>query len=232
MTAGTTRAQELADQIISLVRAKPIQGRSGDSAARIVYGAYLHGFRRLVAIRDLAGARAGAEAMILSRTLLSIVARAEYADRPKAPAERERRFWQYRARDLRDRIAHLRELQKEGFSVVGDIQELEAELDPIGDVGSFPTDAEILRDHIEFSPFYARLYQLSSNYVHFAQWIALNPLDEEEVVLEPGDPDVAEEALALAIFTFGLLLAVSEDAVGHGLHDRVHVLTKEYYPTT
>jgi hypothetical protein len=54
--------------------------------------------------------------MILTRSLLSVVARAEYVDHPTDTAERAR-FWQYRARDVRDRIAHLQGLQELRFPV-------------------------------------------------------------------------------------------------------------------
>ena len=39
------------------------------------------------------------------------------------------------------------------------------------------------------------------------------------VFVERGDPALADEALRLAIMTYGTLLEHSERTVGHGLHD-------------
>lgn len=49
----------------------------------------------------------------------------------------------------------------------------------------------------------------------------------ETVELEAGGAELADEALRLAIITYGQLLEMSEKAVKHGLHQRVLERVKE-----
>jgi hypothetical protein len=42
-------------------------------------------------------------------------------------------------------------LEKARFDLGGDVEDLETELARIGDVGSFPADAKLLRDHVALS---------------------------------------------------------------------------------
>jgi hypothetical protein len=221
-----TDAVECADRIIELVRSTRIPSLHGDSATQTMHAAYVQGFRRFVAIRDLASTGAGAEAMILSRSLLSMVARAQYIDGSEEAGERQRRYWQHRRRDLGDRIAALREFEELGLDVQGLIEEHKAELERIRWVGNLPTDRALMRK-IGLFTFYAHFYRLASGYAHFAQWTAL--IGEDEVSPEAGDAEAAEEALALSIFTFGVLLAVSEDAVGHRLYDPSQEIVAKYF---
>jgi hypothetical protein len=82
-----------------------------------MFGAFVYGFRRFVAIRQLAGRDEGAEALILARSLLSIVARAVYVDAPEDLAERRMRYEQYLVKDLRDRLKMVEDLLATGFDV-------------------------------------------------------------------------------------------------------------------
>jgi hypothetical protein len=114
-----TQAEVLADQIIGLVLAKApsLGGKRGDAAGQVMFGAFVYGFRRFVAIRQLAGRDEGAEALILARSLLSIVARAVYVDAPEDLAERRMRYEQYLVKDLRDRLKMVEDLLATGFDV-------------------------------------------------------------------------------------------------------------------
>lgn len=214
--------------MIDLVRETEISGVRGDSAAMIMYSAYAYAFRRLVVIRDVAATGAGAETMVLARSLLSLVARAAYVDDPTDLEERRRRFFQYRVRDLRQRLQLIEELAAAEFDVSDyeDPAELEAQLAEIGDVGRFPDDRSLMRDHLNLLPFYARVYRPTSDYVHFAQWTALAPMSGETIDFAEGDRAAAGEALAFAVITFGTLLEVSEKAVGHGLSEIAHELAE------
>jgi hypothetical protein len=80
-----TPAEVLADRIIALVveRAPTLGGTRGDTAGQVMFGAFVSGFRRFAAIRQLVARDEGTEAFILARSLLSIVARAAYVDSPE-----------------------------------------------------------------------------------------------------------------------------------------------------
>jgi hypothetical protein len=76
---------------------------------------------------------------------------------------------------------------------------------------------DLLKD-LNLTPFYARLYRPGSDHVHFSLQIAIDELrGVENVTLEHGDRQLADEALRLAILTYGVLLLHSEKTVQHGL---------------
>jgi hypothetical protein len=225
-----TGVQTLADEIMELVRSTSVGGHRGDAAGLVMFAAYLHGFRRLAAIRLLAAAARGPEALILARSLLSLVARAAYVDAPVDASERERRFLQYRVHDLNEEARTFDALARAGFDVSDDRAGREAELADIGDVGGFPDDASLLRQHVGLEAFHARLYRPSSEHVHFSQRVALDAVAGiEQASLDDGDAELAEEALSLAIVTFGTLLELSERSVRHGLAQRVGDLARAVF---
>jgi hypothetical protein len=223
-----TAVVKVADEVIALVRATPVGGGRGDTGGLIMVGAYAHGFRRLRAIRLLAGVGAGAEAMILARSLLSMLARAAYVDAPSDNEERRRRFLRYQANDLHEAIRARDRLEAAGFDVEYEEGELEEALAEIGDVGGFPNDTALMRDHVAgLAPFHARIYGPSSDHVHFSQQAAIAGLyGAEEFDLDSRDPALADEALLLALITYGRLLELSEKTVGHGLTQRVADLVR------
>ena len=94
---------DAADAIIELIRANPPTAAiGGDTPAGVMYGAYIHAFRRFVRIRDLARAGAGTEVVILTRALLSLVARAIWVDQSTDPDVRLARFEAWQKRELDD----------------------------------------------------------------------------------------------------------------------------------
>jgi hypothetical protein len=213
----------LADSIIDLVRATSVGGHRGDTSGLVMFGAYVYGFRRLLAIRLLAREGAGPEAIILARSLLSITARAAYVDAPSDKAERKRRFMQYQANAFREQIRNIKRLIEAGFDVEADLAEFEQVIAEMGDVGGFPDDTSLMRDHVRaLTAYHARIYGPSSEHVHFSQQVAIGELHGvTEFALDAGDPALADEALQLAILTYGMLLEVSEKSVRHGLAEPV-----------
>jgi Family of unknown function (DUF5677) len=184
-----------------------------------MHGAYLHGFRRLVAIRTLAGTDAGTEAIILARSLLSITARAAYVDAPSEKVERRERWDRFYLRHLRDRLQTINDLREAGFDIDDDTSTIDEEIErlELEGVKRLPDDRALLRS-LNLEAFYARLYRPSSDHIHFSLQPAINELRGAEVVmLETGDAELADEALKLAILTYGVLLQLSEKSVGHGL---------------
>jgi hypothetical protein len=227
---ATTPAEALADQIIALVveRAPSLGGKQGDAAGQVMFGAFVYGFRRFVAIRQLAGRDEGSEALILARSLLSLLARAAYVDAPEDLDERRRRYEQYYVKDLNDRLKTVADLIETGFDVEDTRQALRADLAPLEERGvkGLPPDDTLLRK-LNLRPFYARVYRPGSEHVHFSLATAISEMRVgNDVVIERGDADLADEAMRLAIMIYGTLLEHSERTVEHGLHDQVFELSR------
>jgi hypothetical protein len=83
---------------------------------------------------------------------------------------------------------------------------------------------------LDLAPFYARVYRSGSEHVHFATHVAVDDLrGVDEVALDAGDPELADEALGLAILTYGALLMRSEKTVEHGLSTQVLELARPLF---
>jgi hypothetical protein len=233
MDAGNLERQiAAADAVIQLVRENPPVGAiRGDTAAGVMYGAYVKAFRRYVRIRELAAQAAGEESMILARTLLSMIARAIWIDQSPDPAERARRFQSWKLRDLQDQLADVESLITAGFTVEGEAatdagrQELREGIARIRAADSMPNDRELLQ-RLKMDSYYARLYRQGSSHVHFGLDAALDEITRsiqtgQDLPLERGNVALSEEALALANLTYGLFLDMAERTVQHGLTQRV-----------
>jgi uncharacterized protein DUF5677 len=222
MPAASAAAVAAADELIALVRSLPEHGGGrGDTAARVVHGAYVQGFRRFVSIRDLAARGAGEEAQILLRTLLSLVGRALWVNQPADSVERRERFRRYRRRDLEDGIRMIDDGKAIGLepddpglraSLVAELDELKSD-----GVGGLPDDRSILTD-VQMKPFHARIYASASEHVHFSLSTAVHSLSGVDTIhLEEPRWDIAEEALHLALLVFGFFLEQTDSLIGHGL---------------
>ena len=221
---------EVADRIIKMVRGTSISGDRGDSAKLVMLSAYIHGYRRFRALRELARNNAGAEAVILVRSLLSLLARAAWVDEPRDPADRRRRFDRYHLRELRDAVETIDGLRRAGFAIVEETTELEAELAELRQQGTkmIPDDTQLLHE-LGLNAFRERIYRTASNQVHFSLGAALEGIRGVETVdPDVGDAKLADEALGLAILTYGLLLDRSEKSVRHGLTARCLELIKPW----
>lgn len=186
-------------------------------------GAYITGFRRFVAIRDLAASGAGKEAMILVRSLLSLVARASWVNEPSDVAERRQRFRSFDRRRLEDEI-RISDEQREAGMPIDDVGRDEAQerLDKYraDRVTAMPSDRDLLLG-LNLRLYYAHVYVPASGHVHFGLGEAVDGLVGAEVVaLDQPYWEIANEALRLGIFVFGLLLEESETTVEHGLVER------------
>jgi hypothetical protein len=73
---------------------------------------------------------------------------------------------------------------------------------------------------------WSTLGQISAAESHHDSPIGVLTRDADVVMLERGDPELADEALRLAIITYGQLLELSEKTVKHGLSARVLQLVK------
>lgn len=227
MAGERLTVEDVADQIIELVRATPIGGTRGDSAALVMHGAYLRAFRRFERIRQIAATGAGEEAVILARSLLSLVARAVWVDLPDDKAERRARWERYAKHHLSERIKTLEGMKALGFNVDEEVIDFDREqLKTVEHAKGLPSDRQLL-EQLNLHAWYHRLYRLSSDYAHFSLGVAIDELrGAEEVHFDRDDSDLADEALRLSVLIFGLFLHLSDKTVAHGLRGRVLPIVK------
>jgi hypothetical protein len=216
-----------ADEVIALVRGVGDHGGGrGDRALLVLHGAYIKGFRRFVSIRELAARGAGEDAYILLRSLLTLVARAIWVNEPGDAEASRTRFLRYRLRDVDDGIHMIEQGHTAGLgddetaANLANLRKERTELQKQG-VRMLPSDRQIL-ESINMGIFYARIYPLASEHVHFSLSTAIRPLvDVESMPLETPDWEAAGDALEHALVVLGVLLEVSESVSRHGVADRV-----------
>jgi hypothetical protein len=216
---------KLSDEIIALVAGVSFDARRGDSAAFVMMGAYVRAYRRFSAITQLARVGAGDEVAILTRSLVSILARATWLDSPGDLSKRRERWRSYKRQSLKDSISILEDGARFGMPVEPrEIEDLKTELATY-DADGFPKDRQLL-ESLKLDVFYHRVYRHSSDFVHFALGVAVNELDAAEVDLARGDPQVVIDGLMFAILVYGQFLDAAERSVQHGLGAQIEALVK------
>jgi hypothetical protein len=216
------RVEHIAERVVAMVLESSVGGKETDRAGLVMGGAYFHAFRRFTAIRILVAAGAGEGAMILARSLLSIAARAGYVDQHEDPEERERRYRQYKKRLYSDALETL-----EGGAALGivdadrpDIAETRAHLAELEDSSMLPPDRQLL-ELVGLEPFYHAFYRRLSDYQHFSLDMAIGELlGVEQLRLGQPEPELAREALKVAVLSYGVLLHLSERTLEHDLGQR------------
>ena len=218
------RIVQAADEVIALVRGiATLGGTRGDTSGLVMYSAYASGFRRFVAIRDLANDGSADEAGVLTRSLVNILVRAAWIDTPTDKNRRRDRFRRLLRRQYEDDLYELELQQAAGFVVDTDsIRRTRENLNELlaDGVKAMPPDRQLF-EAVNLDPIYARVYVPASNAMHFSMNAAIgHMLDVEEVALERRSLADAADVLILAIIVFGTLLELSERTVKHGLNER------------
>jgi hypothetical protein len=221
--------QELADAIIEAVGGVSVDGRRGDSAGKVMHGAYLRAFRRFRAIARLAQEGAGDEVFILTRSLVSLVARAAYVDAPTDSSERRERWKRLVKADLTEKVATLEGMRDLGSEVDDDeLRVIRESLDELADVKNLPPDRQLL-EGLRLSAFYFRVYRPGSDFAHFTWGVAVAEIEDvEAVALDAVNDQLVKEGLAFAILTYGQFLQLSDRTVQHGLTQRVTALVESF----
>jgi len=215
-----------ADAIIKLVRANLPPGNfRGDTGEAVMYGTYTRAFRRFVRIRDLAQDGAGEEALILARSLLSMVARTIWVDLPSEKTERLARFNQWKKRELEDELKEMRGLEAVGAPIDFDFGDHEAQLLELDGLAEMPNDFDLLRS-LRLTPYYERIYRPASSHLHYGLHLALDELIAaakagEDLPLEQASTDLAAEALSVSILTYAMFLDAAQGTVKHGITPQV-----------
>jgi hypothetical protein len=188
-------------------------------------GAILDAIRRFRWIRRMAREGAAKEALILTRSLLSIALRAAYLTLPDDDTERRRRYLQLYLRGIDDLQKLSDRGVEHGFDPLelprgaelarGELREIEG-VGPEEKPSALPNDAELSR-LINLEPFYSGIYMPTSDVAHFGIAVALDEVHAEAVDLDTPDPERSEAALSSAVLVFGFLIHASERSLGHSL---------------
>jgi hypothetical protein len=201
----------------------PAQRDLNDTFLTAAYG---RAYRCLRSIRQLAGRGEADDALILTRALLSVVARSLYVVQPERGDERERRAAMWRRTWAEDALRAIDDLSASGFEPEDDRDRIEriAEAEKGRGVPRLPNDRDLLMG-LGLSIYYARVYRLTSDVVHYSIGNMLDGFLEypDKVVgggrvgLKLPDGRRAEEALWLAAIVFGQFLELSEPIIRHGV---------------
>jgi hypothetical protein len=212
-----------ADELVALVRGvESVGGSRGDSSGLVMFGAYRAGFRRFLAIRNLAHDGWAEEAEILTRSLVSILGRAAWIDSPSQKEDRRERFRRLLRRQYEDDLHELEleiatgvEIDRENLELTRqNLKELDDDR-----VGRMPNDKQLFQS-LRLDPLYARIYTPFSNSMHFSLSKAIvELLHADEIALEATKYDDSADVLLRAMITYGTLLLASDRTVRHGLSD-------------
>jgi hypothetical protein len=123
--------------------------------------AFGRAYRCMRSIRDLACRGEADDALILTRSLLLIVARALYLIDPDDPEERSRRLASARRSWAREALHTLDDLHATGFQPADDREQIAAieEAEKALGVRLLPRDRELLSE-LGLAAYYARVYQV------------------------------------------------------------------------
>jgi hypothetical protein len=229
VTSDRQTTFDTARALIAMVAASPVGGRSRDASDKVIAAAYVKGYRRFASILRLAEAGRAEEAMILTRSLLSMAMRAAYLLHDD-PVERRRRYLQFELRHLEDQHRLVEEFEALGVAVPDDDRQwlinkrdkLErAVATDLGgkSLGRWPTDRDLFRQQVGGAhAFYPVVYMPGSDVAHFSLSSASIELARgSELELEASYPEAAESALEFAITCYGMLLHLSEASLHHDL---------------
>jgi hypothetical protein len=197
-----------------------------DANDTLLCAAYGRAYRCLRSIRELAGRGEADDALVLTRALVSLVARSLWLASPDDPAERKVRLDRARRSWAEEAVKTARDLRSVGFEPEGE-ERAQALLDQLEQVGvaCLPDDRSLLVA-LNLEAFYPRVHRRASDVTHFSLGAALEGFLERPdqatgtggvVSLRLPDPTRAYEALYLAVVTFGAFLERSEQVIGHGL---------------
>ena len=136
--------------------------------------AYGRAYRRMRSIRELAGRGEADDALILTRSLLLIVARTLYLVEPDTGQRGERRLAGWRLAWAKEALHTLDDLVAAGFEPDDDRDRIEGIVyaESARGTAQFPKDRDVLKS-LGLSDYYARVYRVASDDVHYSIGSAL-----------------------------------------------------------
>jgi hypothetical protein len=199
--------------------------------------AYGRAYRCMRSIRELACRGEGDDAMILTRSLLLIVGTSLYVTQPDDDVERVKRMASWRLSYAIKMGRTYDDLSGTGFDPDDNREGLRRIEEHETGLGTkpLPNDHDLLAA-LGLSAYYARVYRVASDIVHYSIGSALDGFVEYprafegggRVILKKPDAERSEEALALALTTYGEFLERCEPTVRHGLTPVVRRLLADY----
>ena len=221
-------AEEVADQMLLIVETEVSSITASpdlDLAGVLMFGAFRRAYSRFIYIRKLVREGAGEEAIILARSLVSLLARSGWVNTSEMPAEREIRYRRFAKTYLKERLAFLLALDEAGMQTnPEEISRVRADLDSLVTAKELPPDRQLLEE-LGLQVFHAWIYRLGSEYAHFSLGAALG---EAIAVDEIGrrEEELATVALSVAILCYGAFLESSQKALGHDFGTRAWELVE------
>lgn len=238
MTRPTPLA--IADTIIRRVR-EATPGDAGvvtrDRNERLLVATYGRAYRCFVSIRELAARAEADDAVVLTRTLLSIGLRSLYLVDSDEPAEREMRFRRAGRTYFEQSLKAAKEEAALGAIDDAEVERLSTNIERLKEEGVrlLPSDYDIAKG-LDLMPFYTRVYRSGSEATHYSIGAALDgflELTHEDLIgpvaLEMPEPKKADDVLIRAALTYGIFLEKSEPVIKHGLTAGVTALLAEYF---
>lgn len=229
------------DAILAAVETSLSTPAVEDEAQSFLVSAYGRAYRCMRAIRELAAPpRADADhALVLTRSLVSTIARSLWLAAPEHGADRAYRFLQWQYRYALDERFTLVDLCRQGFEpepeILGKVRAAVRRMKEAG-IEPMPGDRQLLKV-LGLAPLYARVHRLGSDITHFSLGSAvdgfLDPvtpgmLEGRSVALQHPQPDRAAYALALAAISYGAFLEKSEPLIGHGVTELARQLVEDW----
>jgi hypothetical protein len=227
--------QKAADTLLAWVE-ETAPGAPGvaprDRNDSLLCAAYGRAYRCFTSIRELAGRAEPDDALILSRSLLSIALRSLWLTAPDNAAERKLRLQQASLSYFEELKKMVTEEQAAGLEVQITAAEIQESINRLraADVAAMPNDRD-LATSLELDAAYTTVYRPGSDTTHYSIGSALDGFLElttapnvGPVSLQKPEPQRADEALAKAAIVYGVFLHLSDPVIQHGLGRRARDL--------
>lgn len=226
----------LVDELLAEVFDNPRYDLEGDEAQSFFVAAYGRAYRCMIAIRNLAAWPTcdADHAFVLTRSLVSLVARSVWLVAPDDTTERADRFRRWQLDSAIERRTMLRDWNRLGIDFAPEaLEQIEEFVERAKAEGVQPMPpVQQLLQHLKIEQLYGRAYRPASDVAHFSlgsavhgftEAITLGDVENREVGFRQLRPDHAEEALALATIAYGEFLQRAEPMFGHGIAARTAV---------
>jgi len=227
--AGLTELVASVDRILEAVATDPPAPavEQGDEARSFLVVAYGRAYRATRSVRLLAAAPncEADDAIVVCRTLVSVVARSLWLAEPEHLADRAYRFLQWRCCYAHDERFTLVDLRRQGFEVDRELyDQVGRAAKSMKGVEPMPGDRALLKE-LGLSHIYAQVHRRGSDVAHWSLGSAadgfIGPvtpgvLEGRTVPLQNPQPERAALVLAFAAITYGTFLERCEPFIRHG----------------
>lgn len=239
-------AAEIADEIVAVVEERwkaHDDLKPSDLNQVFCYLGYVRAFRCFDSIRLLAAEARSDDALVLTRSLVSVVLRSLYLVQPEDPQEREHRLKRDSHKSRAEEEKRVRMLGDERDAK--HLARLQAELDESkrwfeerGLSPGLPGEAEMAKA-LELDALYDIVYRVGSSASHHSLLYALGGFSGDPepgqpfpaIPLHKPEPELAENALVWAIIAYHDFIVLAEPTMNLGIAKAVHELVRPWLET-